>query len=50
MERGLGFYRDKLGANVALDLIMDLPEFGSGAGISNAKARIVFLQIPEMSS
>ena len=50
MERSLAFYRDTLGASVALDLVMDLPEFGSGVGISNAKARIVFLQIPEMPS
>jgi len=50
MTRSLAFYRDKLGASVALDLMMDLPEFGNGVGISNAKARIVFLQIPTMSS
>lgn len=50
MDRSLAFYQGKLGATVALDLAMDLPEFGSGVGIANAKARIVFLQIPEMSS
>lgn len=50
MTRSLDFYQNRLGATVALDLRMDLPEFGSGVGIANAKARIVFLEIPGMSS
>lgn len=50
MTRSLAFYQDKLGATVALDISMDMAEFGNGVGIANAKARIVFLQIPGMSS
>ena len=50
MARSLGFYQAKLGATVALDLLMELPQFGNGVGIPNAKARIVFLQVPEMAS
>jgi catechol 2,3-dioxygenase-like lactoylglutathione lyase family enzyme len=49
MARSLGFYQSVLGAAVALDLVMDLPEFGQGVGIPGAKARIVFLQVPELS-
>ncbi|MCI0426856.1 MAG: VOC family protein [Acidobacteria bacterium] len=50
MARSLIFYQSQLGGVVALDLMMDLPEFGHGVGIPGAKARIVFLQIPELSS
>ncbi len=50
MERSLAFYRDVLGATVALDISTDLAEFGNGVGIAGARARIVFLQIPGMSS
>jgi catechol 2,3-dioxygenase-like lactoylglutathione lyase family enzyme len=49
MVRSLGFYQTVLGGTIVLDLMMDLPEFGQGVGIAGAKARIVFLQLPELS-
>jgi glyoxylase I family protein len=50
MTRSLRFYQTVLGGTIGLDLMMDLPEFARGVGIGGAKARIIFLQIPELSS
>jgi glyoxylase I family protein len=50
MARSLAFYQEMLGGTVGLDLAMDLPEFGAGVGIPDTKARIVFLQLPGISS
>ena len=50
MARSLAFYQTTLGATVGLDLMMDLPTFWQGVGIAGAKARIVFLQLPELSA
>jgi catechol 2,3-dioxygenase-like lactoylglutathione lyase family enzyme len=50
MARSLAFYQTTLGGTVGLDLMMDLPAFGQGVGIPGAKARIAFLQLPELSS
>jgi glyoxylase I family protein len=49
MARSLEFYQSALGGAIMLDIVMDLAEFGQGVGIPGAKARIVFLQIPELS-
>lgn len=49
MARSLKFYQAILGGTVGLDLMMDLPAFGQGVGIAGAKARIVFLQLPELA-
>ncbi len=50
MARSLAFYETVLGGTIGLDLMMDLPQFGAGVAIPGAKARIVFLQIPGLSS
>jgi glyoxylase I family protein len=50
MARSLAFYQELLGGTVGLDLAMDLPAFAAGVGIPDAKARIVFLQLPGISS
>jgi glyoxylase I family protein len=49
MARSLAFYQSVLGGIIALDLAMDLREFGEGVGIPGAKARVIFLQIPGLS-